>query len=60
VLAARTVARVVADLPVSSLPTALPSAPADPARLESLSAEWGVPRQVADLSAAIRRQTVLE
>lgn len=60
VIRARTVARVVTDLPVASCPTRLPNRPADADRLDALVAEWGVVRQMADLAKAIRRQTVTE
>jgi 5'-3' exonuclease len=54
---ARRVAEVVRDLPLPASGTALPRVPADPARLDALTEEWGVRRQVDDLQAAIGRQT---
>jgi 5'-3' exonuclease len=54
------VARVVADLSLPSVPTSLPTAPADAARLAALAAEWGVQRQVDELGAALTAQTADE
>jgi 5'-3' exonuclease len=56
ILRARTVARVVLDLPVADVPTRLPAAAADPERLSALAAGWGVARQISDLQAAMARQ----
>lgn len=47
---ARLVSTAATDAPVLDIPTAIPSVPADPARLATLLEEWGVQRQFADLA----------
>lgn len=51
----RVVATARPDLPLPGTPPPLSVDPAEPAALASLSAAWGVERQVADLQAAIAR-----
>lgn len=53
----RRVATVVRDLQLPSRIAPLPHEAHAPAVLGALTAEWGVQRQVADLQAALRRQT---
>ena len=57
VRAARVVATVAVDLPVSSTSWRIPPHAHDAERLEQLATDWGVSRQLADLQAALSRQT---
>ena len=57
---ARLVTSVVRDLNLPGLVPDLPDAPRDPRVLSALAAQWGVQRQVDELLAALRRQTVDE
>lgn len=59
---ALTVTRVVRDLPLPEPVPPLPDQPGDPRVVASLSAEWGVQRQVDDLVRALTdvRQTLAE
>ena len=57
---ARLVTSVVRDLNLPGLVPELPDAPRDPRVLSALAAQWGVQRQVDELLAALRRQTVDE
>ncbi len=57
---ARQVTSVVRDLPLPGVVPSVSSTPVDPERLAALTEQWGVQRQVADLEAALRRQTDAE
>jgi hypothetical protein len=54
------VTSVVRDLNLPGLVPELPDAPRDPRVLSALATQWGVQRQVDELLAALRRQTVDE
>jgi 5'-3' exonuclease len=53
------VVRVRTDVPVPTLRTALPQAPADPDQLAALAARWGLDRSVQRLLSTLRKLTGL-